>query len=213
MFSVIPSSRMSTKKKYLNGEYRSPEYIVWASMKNRCLSESNPSYGHYGGRGIRVCERWLSFENFLSDMGRRPLGTSIDRIDNDGNYEPGNCRWATRLQQASNTSRITPITFGGITDSVLGWARRIGIAQKTLVRRIELGWTTAEALTTPVDNTLSKNHVRKYEHDGLCLTLSEWAKLTGITHGSIQTRLNAGWPLAKALTTPNRKHSARKPKQ
>jgi len=85
-------------------------YIVWVNMKARCLNKNRPHYQDWGGRGVTVCDRWLhSFENFLEDMGERPEGTSIDRIDNDGNYEPGNCRWATRKQQANNRRRVVSV--------------------------------------------------------------------------------------------------------
>jgi hypothetical protein len=81
-----------------------PEYRTWCAMRERCGSKKHRAYPRYGGRGITVCERWQKFSNFLADMGARPPGTSIDRIDNNGNYEPGNCRWATAIQQRRNQS-------------------------------------------------------------------------------------------------------------
>ncbi len=87
------------------GRVQSIEFRTWASMLSRCYNQSVPAYRHYGGRGIKVCKAWHEFTNFLGDMGRRPPGRSIDRLDNDGNYEPGNCRWATPKQQANNRKR------------------------------------------------------------------------------------------------------------
>lgn len=89
---------------------RSTTYIIWKSMRQRCRNQNAEAFKNYGGRGIKVCERWEKFENFLADMGERPGNLSLDRIDNDGNYEPGNCRWATRIEQRANSrTRRVPI--------------------------------------------------------------------------------------------------------
>lgn len=88
-------------------------YRTWNHMKQRCENPNNDNFAHYGGRGISVCERWRSFENFLADMGERPAGTSLDRIDVNGNYEPGNCRWATQKVQRSNERRTFHVTYRG----------------------------------------------------------------------------------------------------
>lgn len=92
----------STRHGYCSHTEQSPEYRSWAHMKSRCSNPNNSKYDDYGGRGITVCERWLKFENFIADMGSRPQGKTLDRIDNDGNYEPGNCKWSTWSEQQKN---------------------------------------------------------------------------------------------------------------
>jgi hypothetical protein len=130
----------------------SPEYESWQGMKKRCESTDSPSYKHYGGRGIKVCERWQSFENFLADMGRKPSPAhSIDRYpNNDGNYEPGNCRWATDVEQTNNR-RVTPfVTYDGRTQTIKQWADELGFKYWSLRNRlVNLGWPVEKAFTTP----------------------------------------------------------------
>lgn len=136
-----------------HGKTNTPEYGVWCKIKSRCYNKSHKFYEYYGGRGISVCNRWLnSFENFYSDMGKRPsLKLSIDRIDNNGNYEPSNCRWATTTQQNNNTRVNHYLTIGNETYTIAQWARRAGIEYGTLNARInKCKWPPEKAVYTPV---------------------------------------------------------------
>jgi hypothetical protein len=140
-----------TKHGHANAGKYSPTYRSWAMMLNRCRSKRAIRYCDYGGRGIIVCKRWYSFENFLSDMGERPSRCSIDRYpNNDGNYEPGNCRWANNMEQGSNTRKCKFHAFNGETKHISEWARKYGIGVSTLSHRIRIGWSIEKALTTPV---------------------------------------------------------------
>lgn len=129
----------------------SPEHETWRQIKSRCTNPDSPSYHRYGGRGIAVCERWASsYEAFLEDMGRRPSPDhSIDRIDNDRGYEPGNCRWATQVEQARNTSFNHRVTAFGVTRVLMEWASIAGLHYETLRHRLLRGWHPEKALTGP----------------------------------------------------------------
>lgn len=128
-----------------------PTYAAWASMKSRCNNPNHTSYKRYGARGIRVCERWNEFEAFLNDVGERPSPKhSLDRIDNDGNYEPCNVRWATSLEQNRNTRSNRRIEIRGETKSLSEWLAFFGRSRKTFYQRIERGMTEQEALETPL---------------------------------------------------------------
>lgn len=143
-----PPSQRRHGASWVNGK-AAPEYAAWASMKSRCLNQSARNFADYGGRGIQVCDRWRdSFEAFLADMGTRPSTKhSIDRIDNDGNYEPGNCRWALPLAQCRNKRSNHLVEWQGQTMTVTEAAERAG-ANIVLVRsRIRRGWDIARALS------------------------------------------------------------------
>lgn len=116
-----------------HGKSKSPTFGIWAGLKTRCYNTRHHSYPYYGGRGITVCERWLnSFENFVADMGECPPELSLDRIDNDGNYEPSNCRWATRKEQAVNNRANVFIDHEGERWTRSQWATRIGVSASLL---------------------------------------------------------------------------------
>jgi hypothetical protein len=124
-------------------------YIAWRNMRRRCSSPRDASWENYGGRGIAVCEAWSeSYEHFAADMGEVPDGLTLERIDYNGNYEPGNCRWATWKEQHNNTRRTVLLTRDGVTKSMTAWAETAGISPDTLWRRLNrYGRTLGEALT------------------------------------------------------------------
>lgn len=130
----------------------SPEFRSWAHMLERCYNPKDKSYARYGGRGITVCERWRdSSAQFIADMGPKPSAShSLDRRDNNGNYEPDNCRWATRAEQNRNYGRNVNLTVGDETLCVADWAKRLGIGRSTIEFRLKAGWPTERALFTPV---------------------------------------------------------------
>ena len=115
-------------------------------MRARCENKNNPAYKAYGGRGIKVCERWQRFESFLADMVERPAGLSIDRIDNDGDYTPENCRWATRAVQNNNSRHNVWIEIGNERHTAAEWGRIAGLPKRALLRRIRAGWPVERAI-------------------------------------------------------------------
>lgn len=136
-------------KNKTHGLSTSSTYHIWATMKARCYNPNNENFHRYGGRGITMCSRWReSFEAFLDDMGERPKGHSIDRINNDLGYGPDNCRWATGADQMRNTRATRKLTLHGKVQTLTDWAKEIGISATGLQRRIDhLNWPLEKALT------------------------------------------------------------------
>lgn len=131
---------------------RTPTNRAYYAMKTRCLNPRQKTYARYGGRGIKVCDRWLGpdgFKNFLSDMGERPEGMTLDRIDNDGNYEPSNCRWATRETQQRNTSRNRIVNYAGRDMTLVEACTLHGIDYHLVAGRLFHGWTFEQAVNEP----------------------------------------------------------------
>ena len=140
------------KIKHGHGSSRNPTYSKYQAMKQRCLNPKHKGWPRYGGRGIKVCERWLnSFENFLADMGESPEGMSIDRIDSDGHYEPANCRWASADEQANNKRNNRRIEIEGMVFASLSRAcDHFGISYGVVRGRISRGNSIEQALKAPL---------------------------------------------------------------
>lgn len=141
--------RVSQLRKH--GHCKHPLFRCWADMLRRCKSSGCKAYKHYGGRGIKVCERWHEFENFVKDMGDKPDGGELDRINNDGDYCPENCKWSTRTEQLRNQRRSTAIEIDGATKTLSEWALFYGVVSPAVASgRIHYGWDAVRAFTTPV---------------------------------------------------------------
>lgn len=139
-------------KRY-HGMYGTPTYASYKAMLGRSYHGCTTSANHYKGRGILVCLRWLEpkgkgFKNFRADMGRRPEGMSLDRINNDGDYEPSNCRWATALVQGQNTRKTKLLEYRGKSQSLRQWAAELGITHASLTKRIHKGWPLDQVFAT-----------------------------------------------------------------
>ena len=126
---------------------RSPTYHTWEAMMKRCYCETSGSYHSYGKVGIRVCDAWHVFENFLKDMGERPLGMTIERKDNAKGYFKENCTWATKKEQAIHRVSSKLITFNGVTLTESDWSRRLGLSRNVVRNRLKRGWSLERALT------------------------------------------------------------------
>jgi hypothetical protein len=140
-----------------SGKEGTPEYVAWVSMKQRCLNSQAANYIRYGFIGVTICQEWIdSYEQFLKDVGRRPSSKySLDRYpDSNGNYEPGNVRWATHQQQSNNRENTVMIEYNGKNQALTDWARELGVGRQTLRKRYEAGLTPEQIITKPVGRWL-----------------------------------------------------------
>lgn len=154
LFSIM-SDKLNTPGRrvgqIIHGQSHSRLHWVWITMRQRCNNPKCRRYPLYGGRGIRVCERWDSFVNFLADMLPTYMpGLSLDRKDNDGNYEPSHCKWSNQVEQTNNTRQNVTISHMGETLTVAQWARRVGLRYSTVHQRMRRGWTDPEQLFQPL---------------------------------------------------------------
>lgn len=183
-----------------------PEYRWWQNMLNRCRNPITPAYRNYGGRGIAVCERWLTFENFLADIGPRPSPKhTLDRIDNARGYESGNVRWATKAEQMRNTRRNTWITAFGETMCGADWAQRNGLSPGTISTRLKMGWPSEWVVTAfpGSQNNRMNNWISAF---GETLYITQWATRMGLDRTTISYRLKHGWSPERAVSQPTHRH-------
>lgn len=155
------------------------EYQCWQDMRRRCLNPKRRDYARYGGRGIKVCDRWASFATFLADMGPRPSPKhSLDRIDNLGHYEPGNCKWATAAEQTRNRRSNLHVTIDGVTKVAADWEKEYNLPRCTIRDRLRSGWSGARLLLPRVKGVKSIN--------ALCVLLCWLLSIAGrALHGVI----------------------------
>lgn len=184
-------------------------YEAWQGTKKRCLNINNKCYKNYGGRGITVCPRWLDkekgFENFLEDMGYPPENTSLDRIDNSGDYCKENCRWATRIEQSHNKRNNNNLELNGETHCITEWGRILGLNHKTIEGRIKKGW--------PIEKVLSKEDYREVfiTYNGKKLSIDDVVKITEINYNTVAYRIRKGWPIDRILNTKLRRKKVSEP--
>ena len=142
---------IAKEKATRHGMSRTPTHNAWEAMRQRCTDKNRKDYQRYGGRGIKVCERWNVFENFLYDMGEKPGNKSLDRVDVNGNYCPENCRWATIFEQANNQRNSVFVEYKGERLTIAQWSRKLGIHVRTLNNRLNrLGWSVEDAFSKPI---------------------------------------------------------------
>ena len=188
-----------------HGRSSSKVYNTLRKMIDRCHNPRNTRFRDYGARGIAVCQEWRdSFEAFYAHVGDPPSsGHSINRIDNDRGYEPGNVRWATRREQQQNMRTSRLITHNGETLCVSEWARRVGLKPGTIRRRLDMGWPIPEVLEAPIER-------RPITHDGCTKSMAQWARDLGVTVNCIANRLRLGWTESQAVTIPTQRPTRRK---
>lgn len=184
-----------------------PLYSTWTGMISRCCNVNDKNYQMYGGAGVRVCARWrYSFENFISDMGERPHGHSLDRYSESWKrtgpplpYSPETCRWADVFQQARNTKANVILCIDGVDRCVSEWSVHSGVTDSTIRRRLRQGWTARAAVFTPAR---AKKTIVTHMYKGKRRTMSELSKISGVQSATLHSRLNSGWSLDRAIGTP-----------
>jgi len=177
-----------------------PEFNTYRAMRNQCLNPSNKYYKYYGGRGVRICQEWLDDPRaFVDHVGLKPSPKhSLDRIDTNGNYEPGNVRWATEFAQKRNTRANVWLEAHGKRQTITDWSLELGLACKTIKHRIHvLGWALDKALS-PERHAAGRPKIL-LTHNGKTLCLKEWAHALGLSPATLTLRMKRGLPVDQVL--------------
>ncbi len=195
-------------------------YDIWTKIKNRCLNKNNKNYNQYGKRGITIHPQWLKFENFRDDMltnynehckKNGEKNTTIERINNNGNYEPNNCKWATREEQSNNKRNNHLLTFNGQTLTFSQWEHKLNFKHNTLHNRINVyKWSIERALNQPASSGIRKDSIL-ITYNNITLPLTQWCKKLNLSYATISTRIKRlHWNAKKALITPIKFYKKRK---
>lgn len=209
---------------YKHGGTKNSHGTRWRNMMDRCYDEKCKSYKNYGGRGVKVCSRWLSINNYVKDIESGYFqGAELDRIDNDGNYSPDNTRWVTKKENCNNRRTCVMISFNGVTASITDHSEKLGINPKMVMERISAGWDVERALVEPMadrhENILkaqgkrweghvkipkkenkTSRKIKTVEYNGKTYTMKQLSELTGITRKTLHRRLfELKWPIGKAV--------------
>lgn len=181
---------------------REPEYGAWSGIRRRCLNPNTKDYPRYGGRGISVHPSWVDdYPKFLSDVGPKPTSEhELDRINNDGNYEPGNVRWVLPTVNCRNKSTNNNITAFGTTQCITDWAITLGVSPMAILTRLQRGWSPEDAVSVPRE---SGHHAHHIIIDGVDHSATDWSNISGTPPQTICSRLKKGWSPKDAVYAPS----------
>lgn len=182
-----------------HGMYGSTEYRAWNHMKDRCQNPSSRAFQYYGGRGITVCDKWRnSFQAFLDDVGFRPdPHFTLDRINNQGNYEPGNVRWTDKKTQGRNRRTNRHLVYRGETKTVAEWIEHLSLDEELVRSRLKYGWSVDRIFSLP-----AKPGIHMITFQGKTKTMSEWSRIIGIRFDTLSHRIKSGWSIERAFLEP-----------
>lgn len=204
-------------RRIIHGMANTREFKIWGGIKKRCLNKYCPAFKNYGGRGIVICDEWKTdFMAFYKHVGPSPSNQhEIDRIDNDGNYEPGNVRWVVRQQNSRNTRRNKTYRYKGKDYILTDLADIAGIDRRTIAARLKSGWSVSDAVEIPKDlyhhgglrserwvEANNNKHQRNFRYKEVDYSVCELSLLCGLSVGVIRYRLRNGWSVERAVETP-----------